>query len=74
MKRVKITRDAVLSNPSGYVRFLQALPFVRTVFRCANKEPLFSNWTTESDNEALMVEHLRNGGQLGVSLKRVGLW
>lgn len=69
MKRVKITRDAVLSNPSGYVRFLQALPFVRTVFRCANKEPLFPNWATESDNEALMVEHLRNGGQLGVSLK-----
>jgi len=69
MKRVKLTRDAVLKNPSGYVRYLRSLPFVRTVFRCANKEPLFPNWSTENDSEDLLVEHLRNGGQLGISLK-----
>jgi hypothetical protein len=69
MKRLKITREAVLNNPSGYVRYLQGLPFVHTVFRCVNKVPLFPNWATESDNEELMAEHLRNGGQLGISLK-----
>jgi stage III sporulation protein SpoIIIAA len=69
MKRTKVTREAVLSNSVGYVRYLKGLPFVHTVFRCQNKAPLFSNWTAESEDEALLAEHLRNGGQLGVSLK-----
>jgi len=69
MTRTKVTREAVLSNPVGYVRYLKGLPFVHTVFRCENKAPLFANWTSENDNEQLVVEHLRNGGQLGVSLK-----
>jgi len=64
MKRVKVTREAVLSNPSGYVRYLKGLPFVNTVFRCADKAPLFSNWTVESEDDAVLTEHLRNGGQL----------
>ena len=69
MKRVKITRDAVLQKPAEYVRYLQTLPFVHTVFRCLDKAPLFANWATQNDDEELMVEHLRKGGQLGVSLK-----